>query len=119
MLHHLWRFFRHDEGTSQSYWNVASGALEQTQRLYRVLYVSSTLRIDEECTIDVAQKDHPHLQQFAHFLLKLPCDLDALFLQAVSDLLAEDPWLQLINIHPPPDTESGAAVSVSSVHVVS
>ena len=115
MLHSLWRFFRHDDGTSQSYWNVAAGALEQNQRLYRVFYSSLTVRIEEECTIDITRTDSC-FHQFAAFLVALR-DLDPAFLQAVSDLLAEDPWLT--RIRPQPDTATGDAVSVSSVRVVS
>jgi hypothetical protein len=98
-LHRLHRFFRHEDGTTyECYWNVAAGAIEQYQRLYRVLYKSSTIEITDEITIDVKKPEL--LKDYFWLLTKLlyRTDLDPKFQEACSDLLAEDPWLSMFDI---------------------
>ncbi len=103
-LHRLHRFFRHeDDGTTYGcYWNVAAGALEQHQRLYRVIYKSSTIDITDEITIDVKKPEL--LKDYFWLLAKIlqRTDLDPKFKEAVSDLLSEDPWLSMFDIVAPP-----------------
>jgi hypothetical protein len=98
---------------------VAAGALEKRQRLYRVMYESSTTKIQDEITIDV--KVPEGLKDFYFFLRQLlvRTELDPAFQQACRDLLLEDPWLSLFTLSPPqitnshqqPDTETADAVS--------
>jgi len=96
-LHRLHRFFRHESYGSvhTCYWNIAAGALEKRQRLYRILYKGPTATIDDEITIDVHSP--AALKEF-FLLLTGICnrmDLDPSFKQACSDLLIEDPWLSM------------------------
>ena len=116
-LHRLHRFFRHEEdGTHGCYWNVAAGALEKRQRLYRVLYKSSTVSIQDEITIDV--KAPEGLKDFFVLLVGITerTDVDPAFQRACGDLLREDPWLSMFqwstNTLPQHDTGSADAVSV-------
>ncbi len=117
-LHRLHRFFRHeDDGTAYGcYWNVAAGALEKRQRLYRVLYKSSTITITDEITVDV--KAPEALKDFFMLLtgIRNRTDVDPAFQQACADLLTEDPWLSMFafsstNIRPQHDIETADAVS--------
>lgn len=104
-LDRLYRFFRHDDEENDAWarcsWNVAAGALEQTNRLYRILYIDPAinLHIEDEITIDTTQPTR--LFGFLQFLqsLQVKKDLDPAFLLACADLLAEDPWLSLIKNH--------------------
>ncbi len=119
-LHRLHRFFRHEEEDSLAYeceWNVAAGALEQDQRLYRVFYKSSTIEITDEITIRV--KAPEGLKDFFAFLVGIGerTDIDPKFQQACADLLREDPWLCMFvftnptDIPPRPDIASVSDVS--------
>ncbi len=102
-LHTLHRFFRHeDDGTAYGcYWNVAAGTIEQRRRLYRVLYKSNTIDITDEITIDAKKPEL--LKDYFWLLAKIlqRTDLDPKFKEAVSDLLAEDPWLSMFDIVAP------------------
>lgn len=114
-LHRLHRFFRHEEDSTHGYWNVAAGALEKRQRLYRVLYKSSTVSIQDEITIDV--KVPEGLKDFFVLLVGIAerSDLDPAFQRACSDLLCEDPWLSMFQWStsslPRPDTGGSDGVS--------
>ncbi len=117
-LHRLHRFFRHEEdGTAYGcYWNVAAGALEKRQRLYRVLYKSSAITIEDEITVDV--KAPEGLKDFFMLLTGILArtDVDPAFTQACADLLNEDPWLSMFafstDSHPQHDTATADAVSM-------
>ncbi len=91
---------------------MAAGALEQDQRLYRVLYKSSMIQIEDEITIHV--KAPEGLKDFFAFLVGIGerTDVDPKFQQACADLLREDPWLCMFvftnptDIPPRPDIAS-------------
>ncbi len=93
-LHQLHRFFRHDQGRATGCeWNIAAGALEKQQRLYRILYRSATVHIEDELTINVGRPGP--LKDFFLLLARVigHTDLDGGFRDACLDLLTEDPWL--------------------------
>jgi hypothetical protein len=98
-LDRLYRFFRHEEDGSSwgCYWNVSAGSLEKRQRLYRILYKSSTVSLQDEITIDVKRPED--LKDFFVGLLELlqRRDLDPAFQSACADVMAEDPWLSLFS----------------------
>lgn len=97
------------------YWNVAAGGLEKRQRLYRVLYKSSTVSIQDEITIDV--KAPEGLRDLFVLLGEITerSGLDPAFQRACADLLYEDPWLSMFqlstNTRLQPDTGCADAVS--------
>ncbi len=121
-LHRLHRFFRHEEDGSKyaCFWNVAAGALEKRQRLYRVFYESSTVKIQDEITINV--KAPEVLKDFFFFLRQLlvRSELDPAFQQACRDLLTEDPWLSMFTLSAPsPPTNSHLQHDIETADAVS
>lgn len=99
-LHRLHRFFRHEEdGTPHGcYWNVAASTLEHQQRLYRIIYKSSTVDITDEITICVKKPES--LKDYFWLIVGIlkRTDMDPKFQEACSDLLAEDPWLSMFDV---------------------
>ena len=98
-LDRLYRFHRHEEDGSTwgCYWNVAAGSLEKRQRLYRIVYKSNTVNLQDEITIDVKKPED--LKDFFVQLLEIlqRKDMDPVFQKACADVMIEDPWLSLFS----------------------
>jgi hypothetical protein len=98
-LDRLYRFFRHEEDGSRwgCYWNVSAGSLEKRQRLYRILYKTSDISLQDEITIDVKKPED--LKDFFVGLLEILQreDIDPAFQKACADVMIEDPWLSLFS----------------------
>jgi hypothetical protein len=98
-LDQLYRFFRHEDDGSiwGCYWNVAAGALEEHQRLYRIVYKSNTVAIQDEITIHIKKPEQ--LKDYFIGLLEIlkRQDIDPAFQKACTDVLIEDPWLSMFS----------------------
>jgi hypothetical protein len=98
-LSNLFRVFQHDDGYDIGIWNVSCGPIDQTYRIYRILYEG---RIDEEKIIEIECNWMMELRSFVHLLRNIISDstYPNTFRTACKQL-EEDPWIEMfIKTHP-------------------